>query len=132
MAHVHQDPLGHLHVPQLHTQAHHVLHAPAGDPHLPPVPGGQVDDLPDPVHVGGKGGNDDPLITVLEQLVKPLKHPGLGIRIPGPFHVGGIHEQGQYPLPAQFAEPGQIRHFSLQRRHIDLEIPGLDHQFPPG
>ena len=58
---VHQHALGDLHIAQLRGDLHDVLHAAAGDGHLPPAGGGSVHDLLDAVDVGGEGGDDDAL-----------------------------------------------------------------------
>ena len=50
---VHQDAVGDVQVPQLDGLGDDVDHAPAGDGHLPPGPHRHVDDLLDPVDVGG-------------------------------------------------------------------------------
>ena len=71
---VHHDPFGDVGVPQFGGHPHGVLHAPAGDGHFPAIAGGHVDDLLDSVHVGGEGGDDDPLLAALEELVEAGPH----------------------------------------------------------
>ena len=42
------------------------------------------------------------------------------------FHVCGVGKQRQHTLFAQFAEAGQIHHFALYRRDVDLIVAGVD------
>ena len=126
LVHIHQDPGGDLHIAQLRADSHDVLHAPPGDAHLPAVLGGGVDDLLDAVDVAGEGGDDDALVAVLEQLVELVPHAALALGVPFLLHIGGVGQQGQHALVAQGPQPGQVRHASRHRRHVDLEVAGVD------
>ena len=97
---VHQSALRDAHIAQLSGDLQGVLHAPAGDGHLPAVLGGHGDDLLDAVHIGGKGGDDDALVTAPEEGVKGGAHAPLALGVPRPLHVGGVAQQGQDPLLA--------------------------------
>ena len=74
---VHEDAVGDVHIAQLRGHPHHILHRPAGDGHLAPIPGGHVDDLLNAVHVGGEGGDDDPLLAAPEEGVEGGAHAAL-------------------------------------------------------
>ena len=123
---VHHRVLGQVHVAQLRGYLHDVLHAAAGDGHLPPAGGGRVDDLLDTVDVGGKGGDDDPLLAAVEEPVEGLAHDGLAHGIPGPLHVSGVRQQGQDPLLPQLAEAAQINHVPINGGGVNLEVAGVD------
>ena len=95
--------------------------------HLPAVLGGHGDHLLDAVHIGGKGGDDDALVTAPEEGVKGGAHAPLALGVAGALHVGGVAQQGQDPLLPQLAQPGQIDHAALDGGGVDLEVAGVDH-----
>ena len=78
------------------------------------------------MHIGSKGGDDDPLVTVAELTVKAFRHHGFAGGIAAAFHIGGISQQSQNTLVAQFAQPGQVDH-AVSRGGVDLEVAGKDH-----
>ena len=123
---VHEHPVGDLHVAQLGGHLHGVFHAPSGDRHPAAVAGGHVDDLLQAVHVGGEGGDDDALLTALEQSVEGGAHAALGAGVAGALHVGGVGQQGQNALVAQLAQAGQVDHAALDGGGVDLEVAGVD------
>ena len=123
---VHHCVLGQLHVAQLRGHPHDVLHAAARHRHLPPAGGGGVNDLLDAVDVGGEGGDDDALLASGEEPVEGLAHDGLAHGVAGALHVGGVRQQGQNPLPAQFAEAAQVDDVAVDGGGVDLEVPGVD------
>ena len=124
---VHHDPFGDVGVPQFGGHPHGVLHAPAGDGHFPAIAGGHIDDLLDPVHVGGEGGDDDPLLAALEELVEAGPHGPLRAGVAGALHVGGVAQQGQDPFLAQLAQAGQVHDLPLDGGGVNLKVPGVDH-----
>ena len=87
---------------------------------------GDVDDILQPVGVGGEGGNDDPLVAVLELPLQPGGHQGLRGGVARPLHVGGVAQQGQYALLAQLAQAAQVGD-ALRGRGVDLEVAGHHH-----
>ena len=124
--HVHKNAVRHLHIAELHTELHHVFHAPPRDADLALVLDGEIDDLPDAVHVRGERRYDDALVAVLEELVEAVVHLALGERVAGALHVRGVHEQREHALAPQLAEAREIGHLALQGRDVDLEVAGLD------
>ena len=124
---VHQRVLGHLHVAQLRGDLHDVLHAPAGDGHLPPAGGGGVQHLLDAVDVAGEGGDDDALLAAGELPLEGLAHHPLAHGVAGALHVGGVRQQRQHALLAQLAEPRQIDDLAVDGCGVDLEVAGVDH-----
>ena len=123
---VHQCVFGHLHVAQLRGDLHDVLHAPAGDGHLPPAGGGGVQHLLDAVDVAGEGGDDDALLAAGELPLERGAHGALAHGIAGALHVGGVRQQRQHALLAQLAEPRQIDDLAVDGRGVDLEVAGVD------
>ena len=123
---VHQRPGGDLQVTQLHGDLQHVFHAPAGDGHLAAILVGHIDKVLQPVGVGGKGGDDDPLVAVLELPVKALCHLSLRGGVAGPLHIGGVAQQSQDALLAQLAQTAQIGD-ALRGGGVDLEVTGHHH-----
>ena len=126
VVHVHQHPGGDVHVSQLSGDLDGVLHAATGDSHLAAVLGGHRDDLLHPVHVGGEGGDDDPLLAAPEQGVKGGAHAPLALGEAGTLHVGGVGQQGQNALLAQLTQSGQVDHAAGHRGGVDLEVAGVD------
>ena len=126
LSQVHEDPVGDLHIAQLGGHLHGVLHGPSGDRHLAAIPGRHVDDLLKPVHVGGKGGDNDPILTPLEQGVKGVAHAALASGVARALHVGGVGQQGQDSLLPQRAKPGQVDHPALDGGGIDFKVAGVD------
>ena len=124
---VHHRALGQLHIPQLRGHLHDVLHAAAGDGHLPPAGGGGVDDLLDAVDIAGEGGDDNALFAPSELPDKRLAHGALAHGIARALHVGGVRQQGQDTLLAQGAEPGQVDDLPVDGSGVDLEVSGVDH-----
>ncbi len=80
---VHQDSIRDIHIAQLGGDLHGVLHAAASDGHPASIPRRHIDDLLEPVHIGGEGGDDDALLTALEQCVKGIAHAALTLGKPG-------------------------------------------------
>ena len=83
-------------------------------------------DRPDTVHVGGEGGDDDPLLTAPEEGVEGGAHAALGAGVARALHVGGICKEGKHPLLAQLAQTAQVHHAPLDGGGVDLEVAGVD------
>ena len=124
---VHQGVLRRLDVVQIHGDLDHVLHAAAGDGHLAAVAVGGLEHRLEPVQVGGKGGEDDPLVAILELPVEVVRHAHFRGGVALPLHVGGVAQQRQHAPIAQLAEAGQIHH-ALAGGGVDLEIAGKHHR----
>ena len=104
---VHEGVFGNLHVAQLRGDLHHVLHAAAGDGHLPSALGGGVQHLLDAVDIGGKGGDDDALVAVLKLAGEGGAHRLFGGCKAGALHIGRVGAQAQDALLAQLAQAGK-------------------------
>ena len=124
---VHKNPLGDFRVPQFGGHPHGILHAPASDRYLASVAGGHVDDLLNPIHIGGKGGDNDPLLASLEQFIEAGPHGPFRPGVAGAFHIGGVGQHGQDPLLAQLPQAGEVHDFSLDGGGVNLKVPGVDH-----
>ena len=114
-----------LQIPQLLGNLQHILHAAACDGHLAAMLLGGIQNGLDPVHVGGKGGDDDSLVAVAELTVETLCHDVFAGGVAAALHVGGVCQQGQNALGAQLAESCQVDHAVLGGG-IDLEVAGED------
>ena len=79
------------------------------------------------MHIGGEGGNDDPLIAVLKLTIQAFCHHILTGGITAPLHIGGITQQGQHALIAQFAQTSQVCH-TAHRGGVDLKVTGHYHR----
>ena len=88
---------------------------------------GNVDDPLNPVHVGGEGCDNDPLVTVLKLPAKALCHHLLRGSIALPLHVGGVAQKGQNPLFAQLAKPTQINH-AILGHGVNFKVAGHDYR----
>ena len=127
---IHQRVLRRGDVVQLHGDLEHVLHAASGDGHLAAVAVGGLEHGLEPVQVGGEGGEDDPLLAVLELPVEVVRHAHLRGGVALALHVGGVAQQRQHAPVAQLAEAGQVHH-ALAGGGVDLEVSGED-QRPDG
>jgi len=123
---VHQHSIWDVHIAQLGGHLHGVLHAAASDRYPAAIAGGHIDDLLEPVHIACKGSDDDAFLTALEKCVKGIAHAALTAGIAGTLHVGGVGQQGQHPLVAQLAQPGQVDHAALDGGGVNLEVTGVD------
>ena len=123
---VHQRVLGHLHIPQLRGDLHDVLHGPARDSHFPPAGGGGGEDLLDAVDVGGKGGDDDALVAVLELPHKRLAHGAFAHGVAGALHIGGVSAKAENALLAQLAQTGKVDDLAVDRGGVDLKVAGVE------
>ena len=110
-----------LQVAQLLGNLQHIFHAPSGNGHLAAMALGGGEDGLDPVHIGSEGGNDDPLVAVLELPVQAVGHQIFTGGVASPLHIGGIRQQRQNTVAAQLTQPGQIHH-TVGGGGIDLEI----------
>ena len=126
-ADVHNGALLDGEVPQLLGYLQHIFHAPSGDGHLAPIALGGGNDGLDAVHIGGKGGDDDPLVAVFELPVQAVGHQVLTGGVALALHIGGIGQQRQHALVAQFSQPGQVHHAVLSGG-VDLKIAGEHHR----
>ena len=123
---VHDGALLYLQIAQLLGDFEHILHAPTGDGHLPAMPLGSGDDGLNPVHVGGEGGDDDPLVAVAELPLEALGHQILAGGVAAALNVGGVAEHGKDTLGAQFPQTGKIHH-AVFRGGVDFEVAGHNH-----
>ncbi|MPM18809.1 hypothetical protein SDC9_65225 [bioreactor metagenome] len=122
---VHQDPLGYHHIPQLGGDLDCVFHAAPGNRNLAAIAGGHVDYLLDPVHVGGEGGDDDPLLAAAEQDVEAGADAALALGVAFALHIGGVAQQGKDPFLPQLSQAGQVHHSALDRGGIDFKVAGM-------
>ena len=62
----------------------------------------------------------------MEQGIEGVAHAPLRLGIARPLHIGGVAEQGQYPLPPQLSQPGQVDHAAGDGGGVDLKVAGVD------
>ena len=117
-----------IHIAKDRRDPEHIFHAAPGYRHLALVFCGHIHDLLKPVYIGGKGGDDDALVAAHEQLVEALPHLTLGVGMARLFHIGGITEQGKYPLVAQLPQTHKVDHAAGYGRNVDFEVAGVDHR----
>ena len=115
-----------LQIAQLLGHLQHILHAPAGDRHLPPMAlsGGQ--NGLDAVHIGGEGGDDDPLVAVAELPIQTFGNQCLTWGVAAALDIGGVSQQGQNTLVAQLTQTGQVDH-AVRGGGVDLKVTGEYH-----
>ena len=129
---VHHGVLGDTHIAQIGGDLHNILHAAPRHRDLASARGGCVNDLLNAVDIGGKGGDDDALLAAGEQPLEGLAHNGFAHRIARTLHIGGVGQQRQHALLAQFAEAAQIDHLAVDGRGVDLEVAGVDNDAHAG
>lgn len=122
-------PSGDIQVSHIRGALHHIHHAAAGNRQLASVLDAAVHDLLETVDIGGKGGNDDPaVLRLLEQRLEGVAHHAFTLGGAGALRVGGVCQQGQYPLLSQLTEAGQVDDRAGNRCVVHLEVAGLDNQ----
>ena len=120
-----------LQVAQLLGDLQHIFHAAAGNSHLTAVTLGGGNYALNPVHIGGKRGDDNTLIAVFKLTVQAFGNHIFAGGIAGPFHIGGVGQKCQHTLVSQFTQTGQIHH-PIGRSGIDLKITGHNHRADRG
>ena len=100
-------------------------HAPPQDRHLAPEVGGDLDRLLDAVNVRRKRGDNHPALRALEDIVEGLPDDPLRGHIARPLHVGRIGDQEEHALIARALEAGEVRHPTIHRGGIELEVAGV-------
>ena len=78
------------------------------------------------MHIGSKGGDNDPLIAVFKLPVKTLGNDVFTGGIALTLHIGGVGQQCQNTLVAQLTQTGQVDH-AVGGSGIDLKVAGHDH-----
>ena len=78
------------------------------------------------MHVGGEGGDDDPLVAVAELPVKAVGDHVFAGGVALPLHVGGVRQKRQHALISQLAQPRQVHH-AVVGSGVDLEVAGEYH-----
>ena len=120
---LHQSAGRDLQVAQFLCHPQHIFHTPAGDGNLSAIPLCRCQNSLNPVHIRGKGGDDNAIVAILELPVKALGHPCFAGGVAGTLHIGGVAQQRQNALVAQFTEPGQVDHTACGGG-VDLEVTG--------
>ena len=103
---IYDHPGGYFDIAQLLRYFQHVLHAAAGDGYFSAIAVGGGQNRLDPVHIGGKGGDNDPLVTVFKLSVQSFGNHVFAGGVATPLHIGGVTQQGQNALVSQLAQPG--------------------------
>ena len=117
-----------LQIPQLRGRADNVYHAPALHSHLPAVLVCRIDDLLHPVHIGGKGRDNDPGILVLcKYIVKGLSNRALRHGKSLALRIGTVTHQCQYTLLSDFRKPLQVNGISEYRSIVHFKVTGVHH-----
>ena len=122
----HHAPLGDAEVAELRGQADVRLHAPAEQGDLPAEPVGEVEDLLDPVDVGGEGGEDDAARGSAEALGERSADLALGRRRARPVDVRGVGHEAEHPALAQLGEPVVVGALAVDRARVELEVARVD------
>ena len=124
---IHNGALLDLQIAQLLGNFQHILHAPAGHGYLPPITLGGGQHGLNPVHVGGEGGNNNPLIAVFKLPIQALCNHFFAGGIATALNIGGICQQRQHTVIAQLSQPGQIHH-AVFGGGINFEVAGKNHR----
>ena len=85
---IHQDALRNVHIPQDHGCPKDIFHAASRHGYLAVILGRNIDNLLQAMDIGGKRGDDNPLVAVQKQLVKALPHLALRRGMSRSLHVG--------------------------------------------
>ena len=122
LADIDQRSLRNVHISEPRRNVDDIQHTASRYGDLSTVAVRAVDDLLYAVNVGGKGGDDNALITAAENVFKRTSDRALGHGISGALGVGGIGKQSQNTRVSEFAEAGKIDRLALYRRKIDLKV----------
>ncbi len=115
-----------LQVPEIRSDAGIRDHALAVDCYPPPHPGGDVQDLLDPVDVAGKTRNDDPPLDRSEDFVQGSTHRPFGGGEPWPQSISRVGEQHQDAPISQLGELVIVGELPIHRSRIKFEIPRVN------
>src|SRR5579862_5109472 len=102
-------------------------HGAADDGHLAAMLAGEVERNADAVDGRREAAEEDFLFCVGEDFVEAGNDGAFAGRIAGTLHVGGVLQQGQHAALAVLSEGMQVEGLFVERREIDLEIAGMDH-----
>ncbi len=115
-----------LQIAQFDAFAHDVNHASARHGNFTPCTDSIINNLLNPVDVGGKGRDNNAFaLRCGKQLFKTCADLTLGHRKAGALCVGGIRHQSQYTLVAQFGKARQIDNAALNGGKINLKVAGM-------
>ncbi len=125
---IHQRILRNADTVQVHRRLNDIDHAAPFHNHLSSILMRGIDDLLHPVHIGGKGRDNQPrTLMIVENRVKRLAHRALRLGKTLALRIGGITHQRQNALFPQFRKALQVNGLAVHRRIIHFEIPRMDH-----
>ncbi|MPM45358.1 hypothetical protein SDC9_92045 [bioreactor metagenome] len=121
---VDQRVLGNGEVAQVGGDGHVAHHRAAHEDDLALVQAGDVEDLLDPVHVGGEAGDDDHLLRGRHDALQCRGDVLLQRREAGRLGVGGVGHEQVDALLTELGEPAQVGDPAVERELVHLEVTG--------
>ncbi len=118
-------PRRHLEVPQPGRDLRVLDHATPDERHLPPVLLGQVHEHLHPVQARREQRDDDLPLGRGEDLLERVDDLQLRAGVARPVDVRAVAEERQHAPRAQLGEPVEIHVLAVERRLVDLEVPGV-------
>ena len=79
------------------------------------------------MHIGSKGGHNDPLVAVFELPIQAFRHDVLTGSKARALHIGGVAQQGKHTLVAQLAQTSHVQH-AVFGGGVDLKVAGHYHR----
>ena len=125
---VHHDVLRDIHISENGSNVQDVFHAAPGYADLAVILCRDVDDLLQAVNVRGKGRDDYALVAAHEELVKALADLAFGCGMTRLLNICRVAQQSEHALVAELAETGDVYHTAGDRRHVYLEVTGVDNR----
>ena len=117
-----------MEVAEVSGDPHIADHGPADHRHLAARLVRGVEDLLDPVHMGGEAGDDDPALCVPKDLVDGRGNLPLGRDETGHFGIRGVGDEEVDALLPQAREGAQVGEAAVQRELVHLEVAGMQHR----
>ena len=75
---------------------------------------------------GGEAAEEELLLGLREDLVEARADGALGRRVAGAVDVGGVLQQAEDALLAEFGEGVEVEGLAVRRGEVDLEVAGVD------
>src|SRR5699024_4427239 len=116
-----------LYISKLRGGGDRVDHTPTFHDYFLSILVSAVDDLLHTVHIGRKGGDDDPVVAVLiKKMIERSSDSSLGWRVAFSLYIGTLTHESQNALLAELRNSSQINGVAEYRRGIALKIYRVD------
>ena len=123
---IHQRIFGNFQVSQFRRNIDNIDHAPTDNGNFAVVLCCCADRLLQSVNICGKGRDNNAPFGITKCFVKGIPYQFFGFGISGAFSIGAVGHHQKDPLLPQSGDAMQIHHGAVYRRHINLEVAGME------